>query len=110
MVALVADQRDEGVPADEPLYHRHAVIAGTVGLVFSSVVLFMALRFGLLTLATGSFFGSLQGLLPMSLDFSPWYASALIVPALCALSITLFAFYHSLAGRAVFGEALAEES
>ena len=45
----------------------------------------------------------------MSLDFSPWYASAMVVPVLCALSITLFAFYHSLAGRAVFGEALVEE-
>jgi serine/threonine-protein kinase len=91
-----------GLQSDTP------AIDGVLGLVVGSVFVFMLVRFGLVTFAAASFTGSMRSTCPLTLDLSTWYASASIVCTGAVIAITLYAFYTSLAGRPIFGEALAE--
>jgi serine/threonine-protein kinase len=78
-----------------------------IGPVFGvlSMALFatILLRFGgLLTTIACGFVGSVLADLPLTTDFSAWYASATIVALVVVLALTAYAFHTAVAGRPLF--------
>ncbi len=57
------------------------------------------MRFGLVTLAVAVFVTDSLGNVPMTSDFSRWYATTtLMVPAI-VLALTIWAFYAAMGGQ-----------
>jgi len=69
---------------------------------FSALLIGVATRFGLLALTTALFFITIFGNLPMTTDFSVWYAASTIFALTVTLALVAYAFYTSLAGQKVF--------
>jgi len=76
---------------------------------YSTLMLVVATRFGLLALVASQFFALLLTSFPMTTDFSVWYASSTIFALAAGLAVAAYAAYVSLAGQRVFkGELLRE--
>jgi len=75
--------------------------------IYSTLMLVVATRFGLLALIASQFFALLLTTFPMTTDFSVWYASSTIFALAAGLAVAAYAAYVSLAGQRVFkGELL----
>jgi len=83
-------------------------IAAATGVIVGSIFAVMLVRFGLVTFAAAAFTGSMRETCPLTFDLSTWYASSSVVCTGVVIAVTLYAFYTSLAGRPIFGEALAD--
>jgi hypothetical protein len=83
---------------------------GWVGaLLFSSLAVFVMIRFGLLALVTNFMvFNILQGF-PLTTQGSAWYAGISLTGILLMAAMALYGFYTSLGSRPVFGGAVLEE-
>jgi hypothetical protein len=57
---------------------------------------------GLLTAIACGFVGLTLRNLPLTTDFSAWYASATIVAVVVVLALTAYAFHTAVAGRPLF--------
>jgi hypothetical protein len=81
--------------------------AGAV--IFSSLAVFVMIRFGLLALvANFMVFNILQGF-PLTTQGSAWYAGISLTGILLMAAMTFYGFYTSLGGRPVFGGAVFDE-
>jgi serine/threonine-protein kinase len=78
------------------------------GLTFAAVVIIL-LRFGLVALACSIFVGFLFPLVPITTDFSAWYASTTLFTLLAVLALAVYAFHTSLGGQKVFKGKFLEE-
>jgi hypothetical protein len=77
-----------------------------VGALIAVIVLTVLVRFGLLAAAGCFLMANLIPRFPITLDASTPYFTASLFGLLVAAAITVAAFYVSLAGRSMFGEAL----
>lgn len=81
--------------------------AAFMGLSYVAVV-FLLLRFGVLTLAFAYFFQHYTEF-PLTSDFSAWYAGTVLVPLLILAGLAVYGFRTALAGRPAFGALKLEE-
>jgi hypothetical protein len=71
-----------------------------------SIVVAVVLRFGLLSLAVGTFLAEILAGLPLTLNPSAWYFSTSIAVFAGALALVVWAFYTSTAGRRLWSDDL----
>lgn len=90
-------------PADGSL----AVYAGFIAITLP-LFWIVLLRFGLLSTVTWFCMGDLLTQLPMTFDFSAWYAGASLPALILILGTTAWAFRNSLAGRPLFRDTILE--
>ncbi|MCA1643109.1 MAG: serine/threonine protein kinase [Acidobacteria bacterium] len=80
------------------------------GLVFdaalAALVIFVALRFGLLATIAALFFDYLCTSYPFTSDLSAWYAAPTLFAAIVAVALAGYGFYTSLAGQPLFKKGL----
>ena len=67
------------------------------------------LRLGLLPILVAGFFNGLLALYPMTLDFSSWYVANTFLVLLVAAALAAYGFRVSMAGRAVFRDAVFQD-
>jgi len=67
------------------------------------------LRFGLVALACSLFVNFLFPLVPITTDFSAWYAGSTLFTLLAVLALAVYAFHTSLGGQKVFAGKFLEE-
>jgi hypothetical protein len=84
--------------------------AGLVGtLIFSSLAVFVMIRFGLLALvANWMVYNTLENY-PLTTQWSAWYAGISLAGILLMAALAFYGFYTSLGGRPAFGGAVLEE-
>ena len=84
--------------------------AGLVGtLIFSSLAVFVMIRFGLLALvANWMVYNTLENY-PLTTQWSAWYAGISLAGILLMAALAFYGFYTSLGSRPVFGGAVLEE-
>ena len=80
-----------------------------LGLFYALAVIAM-LRFGLVTVATGIFVAELLRSVPLTTNFSAWYASTELLALVAVLALAAFACRTSLGGQKLFDEALLERT
>jgi len=68
----------------------------------TGLLIFVMLRFGLVSLIASSFVYVLMLMFPITADFSLWYAGASLFALLSVALMAIFAFQVSLAGRPLF--------
>jgi hypothetical protein len=84
--------------------------ANLVGaLIFSSLAVFVMIRFGLLALMANLMVFNILENFPLTTQGSAWYAGISLTGILLIAVIALYGFYTALAGRPVFGGAGLEE-
>jgi len=59
----------------------------------------MVFRFGFVALAVGIFSTEMLLNVPLTVDFSAWYLSSVLLPLLSIIALAVWGFYNSLAGR-----------
>jgi len=77
-------------------------IAIPTEIVIYGVAAIVVFRFGLVALATGIFSANLLVNVPVTLDFSSWYATTAMIPHVLIAALSIWAFYLALAGRPLF--------
>ena len=77
----------------------HPVSDVVTSILIYGIAAFSLVRFGLITLAVAVFVANLMGNVPMTLDFSRWYATAAMSAPVGILAIAVWAFYTSLGGQ-----------
>jgi hypothetical protein len=83
---------------------------GWVGaLIFSSLAVFVMIRFGLLTLVVNFMVFNILQNFPLTTQTSSWYASISLAGILLMAAMAFYGFYTSLGGQPVFGGAVLEE-
>jgi hypothetical protein len=88
--------------ADHPFVDAPLMIA------IYAVAAIVVVRFGLIALASGIFTADLLANVPVTTDFSAWYAGATLVPLLAVAALAVWGFYTALAGRPLLKEELFE--
>jgi hypothetical protein len=78
------------------------------GLSFAAIVIIL-LRFGLVALAISIFVVFLLPRVPITTDFSAWYAGSTLFTLLAVLALAAYAFHASLGGQKVFEGKLLED-
>jgi len=63
------------------------------------VAALVVFRFGFVALAVGLFVTNTLLNVPLTLDFSSWYASSTFLPFLIVAALAVWGFYNSLAGQ-----------
>jgi len=63
------------------------------------VAAFVVLRFGFVALAVGLFVTDMLLNVPLTLDFSSWYATSTLLPLLSVVALAVWGFYNALAGQ-----------
>ena len=82
----------------------HPVLdAATFGMVYA-VAAFSVVRFGLISLAMAVFVANIMLNVPLTLDFSRWYAIAALTTPLGFLAISIWAFFTALGGQKLIKE------
>ena len=76
---------------------------------FVGLEVFVLVPFGLLTLAICRFVSLLLFSLPLTSDFSAWYAGTSLVVLLAVLALAGYAFHTSLGGQKLFEGRLLNE-
>ncbi len=71
-------------------------------IVIYGVAAMVVFRIGLVALATGIFTANLLLNVPITADFSSWYASTSLIAHLTVAALAIWAFYLALAGRPLF--------
>ena len=74
------------------------------------LALFVLLRYGLLSLMAYEFFMNIARNLLHTIDFSVWYGHPALVGSLLLIGVGGYAFYLSLAGRAIFTDRVLDEA
>jgi len=87
---------------------NHPFIDGPTALVIYGIASFAVVRFGLIVLAVGALTADALLNLPITLDFSNWYASRFLGAVLGFVLIAAWGFYTSLAGQRLWKEDLFE--
>ncbi|HET9364521.1 MAG TPA: hypothetical protein VFP71_05945, partial [Candidatus Angelobacter sp.] len=77
----------------------HPVLDGVTAMLVYGIAAFSLVRFGLITLAVAVFVANLMLNVPITLDFSRWYATAAISVPVGVLAIGVWAFYTALGGQ-----------
>ncbi|HEY6970483.1 MAG TPA: serine/threonine-protein kinase [Candidatus Angelobacter sp.] len=77
----------------------HPVIEIVSWTLLYSVAVLVVFRVGFIALAIGIFVTDLLVNVPLTLDFSVWYAPNTLFPLLSVVALLAWGFYHSLAGR-----------
>ncbi|HEY6322614.1 MAG TPA: serine/threonine-protein kinase, partial [Thermoanaerobaculia bacterium] len=90
-----------------PLTADLVSIMGT--LIFSSLAVFVMIRFGLLAVVANLVFVKILQTFPLTTDASAWYAGTSLTGILLMAAMALYGFYASLGGRPIFGGGLLEE-
>jgi predicted Ser/Thr protein kinase len=75
----------------------------------AAILVFVAMRFGLLATIAALFFYYLCTAYPLTTDLSAWYAGGTLFAALVAVALSGYGFYTSLAGQPLFKRGLLEE-
>ena len=84
----------------------HLLLETAVGLVITAVSVFVLLQFGLVAAVIEVSVGSALMRLPITLDFSEWYAGRTVVVLLGLMSLVVYGFHTSLGGRRLFARRL----
>ncbi|PYV12910.1 MAG: hypothetical protein DMG07_15995 [Acidobacteria bacterium] len=71
-------------------------------LIVSASMLFLLLRFGLLSAIAAIFCSEALDLFPLTADFSAWYAGTSAFPLLVVGALAVYAFHTALAGKPAF--------
>jgi hypothetical protein len=82
----------------------HPVLDTSSSLVVWSIGLAVLIRFGLLALVVALCTNNILGVFPLTAHLSAWYAEPTIFLFVLILSLTVFGFYTSTAGKKLFGE------
>ena len=64
-----------------------------------AIAAIVVLRFGFVALAVGLFVTDMLANVPVTLDFSVWYATTSLLPLLSVVALAVWGFYNSLAGQ-----------
>ena len=91
--------------ADEGLL----VAAVAFGFVTSTLLVFVAVRFGLLALMSALVFWVLPHFFPMTTELTAWYAGDFILDLILLVGIAVYGFYIALAGQPLFRGGWLEE-
>jgi len=86
----------------------HLWIDGPLVIIVYAVAAIVVVRFGLVALASGIFTADLIGNVPLTTDFSAWYAGATLFPLLFVAALAVWGFYTALAGRPLLKKELFE--
>ena len=78
-------------------------------LIFSSLAVFVMLRFGLLALVANVVVFNILQNFPLTTQWSAWYSGIGLAGILLIAALALYGFYTSLGGRPAFGGAVLEE-
>ena len=87
---------------------EHPFIDTPVFLIIYGIAAFAVVRFGLIVLAVGAFCADALINVPISLDFSNWYAARSLCVVLGFVLIAAWGFYTSLAGQRLWKDDLFE--
>jgi hypothetical protein len=90
--------------AANTLVSEYPWIALPVWLVIYAIAAIAVVRFGLIVLATAVFAANVLDNLPVTLDFSAWYAGTSLAVLLSFVAIAVWGFYTSLAGQKLWKE------
>jgi hypothetical protein len=85
-----------------------ALVSGVIGLILSSLSVFLLIRLGLLAVVAGRLFISFLDF-PLTTQGSAWYAGISLAGILMMAVMAFYGFYTSLGGRPVFGGGVLEE-
>jgi hypothetical protein len=89
------------------LFSPHPWIAAASGILIYGIAAFALVRFGLVTLAVAVFVADTMLNVPVTFDFSRWYAAnAMMVPVLM-LAIAAWGFWTGLAGQKLIKDEIA---
>jgi predicted Ser/Thr protein kinase len=80
-----------------------------VSVLQAAVLVFLVLRFGLLSIAVAGFVGVFLQVFPITLDLSQWYAGRSFFALALFVGIALYSFRISLGKRPVFGAVALED-
>jgi hypothetical protein len=86
----------------------HPLIDTPVLLIIYGIAAFATVRFGLIVLVVGAFCADAIINVPITLDFSNWYAARSLCVVLGFVLIAAWGFYTSLAGQRLWKEDLFE--
>ena len=79
------------------------------GALCASIVTFALTRLGLLTLVAMLLFSHFTHHLPLTTNFSAWYAGAAAAVVLAVTTLAVYGFHTSLGGRRLFNGRLLED-
>jgi len=75
-------------------------------IVIYTIAAVVVVRFGLIALAAGIFVADLLGNIPVTGNFSAWYASGPLFALVLVAALAIWSFHTSLAGRSIFSRQL----
>ncbi|HET9184275.1 MAG TPA: protein kinase [Candidatus Angelobacter sp.] len=81
------------------LSSSHPGLVAASSIVIYGVASFALVRFGLITLAVAVFVANTMLNVPVTLDFSRWYATTAMIIPLAVLAIAIWGFYTALGGQ-----------
>jgi hypothetical protein len=85
----------------------HPWVAAASGVLIYAIAAFALVRFGLVTLVVAVFVADTMLNVPVTLDFSRWYASSAMCIPIIVLVVGAWGFYTALGGQKLFkGEVL----
>jgi hypothetical protein len=87
---------------------NHPMIETPVWFAVYGIAAFAVVRFGLIVLAMGVLTVDVLINVPITLDFSNWYAARVVCVVLVFLVVAAWGFYTSLAGQRLWKEDLFE--
>jgi hypothetical protein len=74
-------------------------IVGLASTVVYTIAAIAVFRFGFVALAVGIFTADMLANVPLTFDFSAWYASTSLLPLLSLIALAVWGFYNALAGQ-----------
>ncbi len=86
----------------------HPFVDTPLVIVVYAVAAIVVVRFGLIALASGIFTADLLANVPVTTDFSAWFAPNMLFPFLVIAALAIWGFYTALAGRPLLKEELFE--
>ncbi len=81
------------------LQSTHLAVDIPVIVLVWGILALIVLRFGLVPLAVGAFSVDMLGNIPLTADFSAWYAPTAFLALLSVVALAGWGFYHSLGGE-----------
>jgi serine/threonine-protein kinase len=86
----------------QSLQSRHPSMDIPVFFLIYTLLVLIVLRFGLVPLAVGVFTTDMMSSVPLTSDFSEWYATTALLALLSVVALAGWGFYHSLGGEPVW--------